>query len=90
MEIQRLKEFLVLADVISISKAATVLDIKQPVLSRHLQELERDVGVSLLVRGTSQAALTPPGKRFAILAQEIVEMADELAKEVSGSLKLSA
>lgn len=45
----------------SISKAAAVLHITQPTLSRQLAQLEEAVGVTLFHRGTRKITLTSEG-----------------------------
>ncbi len=51
MEIRVLKYFLAVAKEESISKAAEVLNITQPTLSRQLMDLENELKTKLLVRG---------------------------------------
>ncbi len=68
-----------MAQVLNISKAAAILNIKQPVLSRHLQELELELGTPLLVRSLTKAGLTPAGERLAILAQETVSLSERIS-----------
>lgn len=44
MDINRLEEFVVLADCLNYSKAANLLFLTQPVLSRHINDLEKTLG----------------------------------------------
>ena len=62
MDINRLEEFIVLADCLNYSKAANLLFLTQPVLSRHITDLEKTLGVQLFVRDTHKVALTPIGE----------------------------
>lgn len=62
MDINRLEEFVVLADCLNYSKAANLLFLTQPVLSRHINDLERDLGAQLFIRDTHKVALTPVGE----------------------------
>ncbi len=48
----------------NISRAARVLNIAQPPLSKRLQELEEEVGAPLFLRGTQKIELTPAGHFF--------------------------
>lgn len=55
----------------SISKAAEVLYISQPSLSRYLSNLEQELGVSLFVRTLNGTELTEAGKIYVKYAKEI-------------------
>ena len=48
MNTERLYEFLVLSRVLNYSRAAKALYISQPILTRHIQALEAELGVPLL------------------------------------------
>jgi DNA-binding transcriptional LysR family regulator len=54
----------------SINRAATLLSITQPALSRRLSRLEERLGRRLLVRGPRGAALTDIGRRLVDLAAD--------------------
>ena len=58
MNTGRLYEFLVLSKLLSFSKAAEALYISQSVLTRHIQELEKEMVVPLLNRSTHSVTLT--------------------------------
>lgn len=73
MDINRLKEFIVLADCLNYSKAANTLFLTQPVLSRHIHDLEETFGTQLFIRDTHKVQLTPIGK---VAAQEISKIID--------------
>ena len=51
MDLRVLEYFLAVAEVGGISRAADILHISQPTLSRQLMELEREIGSTLLIRG---------------------------------------
>ena len=93
MELRHLRYFLMVAREGTISGAAAALHVSQPSLSRQMQELERDLGVRLLDRGSRRVSLTEPGMRLRRRAEEIVDLvgrtedefrltADTLAGEV--------
>lgn len=83
MDIGRLYEFITLAECLNYSKAAQQLYITQPVLSRHIHDLEVHVGAQLLVRDTHSVELTPIGRIFAKEAQTIVHDYETALKKVS-------
>lgn len=81
MEIRVLKYFLATARESNITKAANHLHITQPTLSRQLQDLERELGQKLLVRGQHSVSLTPEGHMLRQRAQEIVDMVEKTQSE---------
>ena len=75
MELRHLKYFVTIADEGSITKAAESLLIAQPPLSRQLQFLEEELGVSLFVRGKGrQTTLTDAGRRLLPYARQILDL----------------
>ena len=54
MELNILQNFLVIAQTGNISKAAQILHLSQPALSRQLQSLESELGVTLVKRSSRQ------------------------------------
>lgn len=82
MEIRVLKYFLTVVREENISKAANVLHITQPTLSRQLSQLEEDVGVKLFHRGTRKIALTNEGILLRRRAEEIIELIDITEREL--------
>lgn len=51
MEVRVLKYFLTVAREENITRAAEILHISQPALSRQLMQLEEELGTQLFVRG---------------------------------------
>ena len=62
MDINRIREFLVLSEHLNYSKAANLLYITQPVLSRHIHDLEETLGGQLFLRDTHSVQLTEFGQ----------------------------
>ena len=73
MDINRLREFLVLAEQLNYSKAANLLYITQPVLSRHIHDLEETFGGQLFERDTHKVHLTDFGKLCAVQLKDVVD-----------------
>ena len=80
MELRTLRYFLAAAQEENITKAADILHVTQPTLSRQMMDLERELGVTLMLRGKNGLTLTDDGIFFRQQAQEIVELADRLEK----------
>ena len=80
MELRTLRYFLEAAQEENITKAADILHVTQPTLSRQMMDLERELGVTLMLRGKNGLTLTDDGIFFRQRAQEIVELADRLEK----------
>ena len=64
---------------LNMSSAAIALHTSQPGVSRQLQELERDLGVELLVRRKNRVlALTDAGREILAAAQRMLNEADNI------------
>ncbi|NDL63271.1 LysR family transcriptional regulator [Acerihabitans arboris] len=72
MKIHLINEFIVLSQVLNFSKTAQMMNVTQPVLSRHIKYLEDRLGVALLRRDTHKVELTTAGKLFAGEARKII------------------
>ena len=77
MEFRVLRYFLTVAREASITGAANSLHLTQPTLSRQLQDLEKELGQKLLIRGKHKVILTPEGMMLRKRAEEIVELVDK-------------
>ena len=84
MELRTLRYFLAAAQEGNITRAAESLHLTQPTLSRQIMDLERELGVTLVLRGKNGLTLTDDGILFRQRAQEIVELADRLEKNFAG------
>lgn len=61
METRSLLYFIAVAEEKNIGRAAARLHITQPALTRQIQALEEDVGVTLFIRTATGVEVTPPG-----------------------------
>ena len=84
MELRVLRYFLMVAREESITRAAEILHITQPTLSRQLSQLEEELGVKLFERGARRITLTNEGILLRRRAEELTLLADKTEKESSG------
>lgn len=82
MELRELKYFLAVAREQNISKAAESLFITQPNLSRQMQNLEKEIGQQLFIRGTKKITLTEAGQLLRKRAEEIIELYNKTEAEL--------
>jgi DNA-binding transcriptional LysR family regulator len=81
MDLKRLRYFVAVADAGGFTRAAQQLNMSQPPLSRRINELEVELGVSLIDRDARPMALTQAGKflleqaRLILLRVESLEVA---------------
>ncbi|AEN88363.1 MULTISPECIES: LysR family transcriptional regulator [Priestia] len=83
MEIRVLRYFLTVAREGNITRAADVLHVTQPTLSRQLKDLEQELGKKLFIRSSHSIILTDEGMLLRNRAEEIVNMVDKLEAEFS-------
>ena len=69
----RLKVFICVAENLSFTNASKELQISQPAISKHIQELEASYGVKLFVRKGSRIELTGEGELMLGHARAIVD-----------------
>lgn len=81
MELRVLRYFLVVAREENITRAAQLLHITQPTLSRQLIQLEEELGVTLFKRSKYRIVLTDDGMLLRRRAQEIVDLAEKTQME---------
>ena len=81
MEIRTLRYFLAVAREENMSRAAELLHVTQPTLSKALKALEDELGKKLFTRHSFSIALTEEGVLLRNRAEDLVSMADKIEKE---------
>lgn len=81
MELRVLRYFLLAAREENITRAAELLHVTQPTLSRQLIQLEQELGTKLFHRGQHSITLTDDGMLLKRRAQELVDLADKTEQE---------
>lgn len=96
MDIRVLHYFVAVAQEQNFSRAAQIVHVSQPALSRQITDLETELGVHLFNRRHRQVSLTQEGHYLLERAQEIIGLVDKttynLQKQavVSGTLDIGA
>ena len=81
MEIRTLRYFLAVAREENMSRAAKLLHVTQPTLSKALKSLEDELGKKLFTRHSFSIALTEEGVLLRNRAEDLVSMADKIEQE---------
>ena len=87
MEIRVLRYFLAVAQEENITRAAELLHIAQPSLSKQMMELEEELGKQLLIRGKRRITLTEEGVLLRKRAEEILELVNKTEQEITADEK---
>ncbi len=93
----RLKVFYTVSQKLSFTKAAEALFISQPAVTKHIKELEEQLGTSLFKRHGSNISLTPSGQILVKHTRQIFKIYETLENELSqlndsasGNIKIGA
>lgn len=81
MEIRTLRYFLVAAREESMTKAAEILHVTQPTLSKQIRALEDELGKKLFTRHSFNIRLTEEGLLLKNRAEDLIGMADRIEQE---------
>ena len=89
MTIQQLNYAVTISDMGSFNKASEVLYIAQPSLTTSIQELEKELGITIFNRSGRGVTLTNDGMEFIQYARQVVAQYDQLAEKYGkgGTLK---
>ena len=97
MDLRHVRTFVTVAELGTVSKAALHLHIAQPALSRHISDLEAQLGISLFARVGRRLVLSNEGEELLIHcrtllnnAREIQEQAQLLRHGDHGVLRIAA
>ncbi|MGA5760442.1 LysR substrate-binding domain-containing protein [Nonomuraea bangladeshensis] len=95
LTLDQIRAFVAVAEELHFGRAAERLRMTQPPLSRHIQKLERAIGVTLLERDNRRVILTEAGRGFLEDARHMLTLVDtagdrarRIAGGASGTLRL--
>ncbi len=83
VDVREIRQVAMVATEGGFARAAKVLHISQPALSRSIQEVERKVGFRIFERGREGALLTDAGRSFLRQAGDILAMVDNFDRELA-------
>lgn len=82
MKLKHFRDLIAVVQTGSLRAASRHLGIAQPVITRSIQELERELGISLLERHSRGVTLTPAGERFVARIEAIQAEVQRAREEV--------
>ncbi|WP_138472775.1 LysR family transcriptional regulator [Poseidonocella sp. HB161398] len=80
MDLRQLRYFAAVAEERNFTRAAETLNIAQPPLSRQIQLLEEELGVTLILRGSRPLRLTDAGRLFHEQALQVLGRVEQMAE----------
>jgi LysR family transcriptional regulator, nitrogen assimilation regulatory protein len=97
MDLRQLRYFIAVAERGGFAAAASTLNVAQSALSRHVKELERELGGKLFERGARGVSVTESGKVLLARGRWLLGTIDDIKAEVrtenrepSGTVRLGA
>ena len=97
MDVSALRSFVAICQSGSFREAARERHVSQPGVSRHVQRLEEELGVALLVRSRKRAVPTAAGSRLFAYAMDTIAAHDRIIESlarddaaVEGELRIAA
>lgn len=83
-DLRLVRAFVTVAEEQSFTRAARLLNITQPALSRQVKSLEDELGVELLIRDSGSVRVSPAGEYLLPVARKLLSDASEAALAVRG------
>ena len=87
MEVNYLKEFVVLAQTGNFLEAADILYSSQSTLSKHIKRMETELGVPLFDRTTRKVSISKYGQLLLPYAKQIVELQERYTTVINDNLE---
>lgn len=82
MDIQHIKYFLEVVKCKSFTKAAERLFVTQPILTRCIKNLEKELGLPLIIRSTKSFALTDAGEELFVSGNQLIEQYEDIYRRL--------
>ncbi|SEQ09151.1 LysR family transcriptional regulator, repressor for citA [Lachnospiraceae bacterium NE2001] len=87
MDIETLRTFITLADTNSFTKTANQLFVAQSTVTNRINELEKELKISLFNRTNRSVKLTIEGERFKIYAQKVLDLTENTLADMTAEHK---
>src|SRR5262245_20034696 len=87
VDLRKLRYFVVTADTLNFGRAAGILHITQPVLTRQIRALEAELGVTVFDRSSRGTALTEAGAALLPEARALLRSAQALHRRARRSAR---
>lgn len=81
MDVHQIRYFLTISETGNIRKAASMLRVTPPALSKVIRNLESDLGYSLVERSGRNIVITDNGKKFVQRSRRVLEEFDRLKQQ---------
>lgn len=81
MELYELRSFVVLAEQLHFGRAAKVLHVSQPALTKQIKKVEAELGIALFERGTRGTKLTTFGESWLGPVREVLADLDRVLEQ---------
>ena len=88
MTLQQLKYAITISKTGSLNKAAEALFIAQPSLTTSIQELEKEIGITIFNRSGRGVTLTNDGTEFILYAKQVLSQYEILAEKYVGGCNI--
>ncbi|RZT08238.1 transcriptional regulator, LysR family [Duganella sp. CF402] len=85
MDVKQLRTLVAIADAGSVTRAAVLLNIVQPAVSRHIKLLEEDLGTVLFDRNRNGMELTDDGRTLLEYARRVLREIEQARAEIRPS-----
>ena len=85
MTIQQLNYAIIISEMGSLNKASEVLYIAQPSLTSSIQELEKELGITIFNRSARGVTLTNDGEEFIQYARQVIQQYERLLEKYGKS-----
>jgi DNA-binding transcriptional LysR family regulator len=97
INLNRLITFVAVVEAGSLTAAAERLGLAKSMVSKHMQLLEQEIGVALLLRSTRKLSLTEAGRLFYAASRELLQSAEQAIEQArsgrsvpQGTLRVAA
>ena len=82
VDTRRMAEYLKLCESMNFTRAARELHLSQSALSKHVSQIENEIGAALILRSTHDAVLTPKGELVRDRFARLLAYYDGLVRDV--------